>query len=81
MKKHVYILILTVLFFGNLSAFAQPNKQQQLEEQRRNILNDIKKINTLLFKTRGVKKTVLSEVEDINQRIRACHLYTYDAAD
>jgi septal ring factor EnvC (AmiA/AmiB activator) len=71
MKKHVYILILTVLFFGNLSAFAQPNKQQQLEEQRRNILNDIKKINTLLFKTRGVKKTVLSEVEDINQRIRA----------
>ena len=72
MKKRFYILVLSVLFFGNFSALAQPgNKQQQLEQQRESILNDIKKINTLLFKTRGVKKTVLSEVEDINQRIKA----------
>ena len=72
MKKRFYILVLSVLFFGNFSALAQPgNKQQQLEQQRESILNDIKKINTLLFKTRGVKKTILSEVEDINQRIKA----------
>ena len=72
MKKRLYILLLLVLFFGNFSAVAQPgNKQQQLEKQRERILNDIKKINTLLFKTRGVKKTILSEVEDINQRIKA----------
>ena len=72
MKKRFYILVFLVLFFGNFSALAQPgNKQQQLEQQRESILNDIKKINTLLFKTRGVKKTVLSEVEDINQRIKA----------
>jgi len=72
MKKRFYILVFSVLFFGNFSALAQPgNKQQQLEQQRESILNDIKKINTLLFKTRGVKKTVLSEVEDINQRIKA----------
>lgn len=65
-------MLLLVLFFGNFSAMAQPgNKQQQLEKQRERILNDIKKINTLLFKTRGVKKTILSEVEDINQRIKA----------
>ena len=65
-------MLLLVLFFGNFSAVAQPgNKQQQLEKQRERILNDIKKINTLLFKTRGVKKTILSEVEDINQRIKA----------
>lgn len=72
MKKRLHILLLLVLFFGNFSAMAQPgNKQQQLEKQRERILNDIKKINTLLFKTRGVKKTILSEVEDINQRIKA----------
>ncbi|CAI8243332.1 MAG: Murein hydrolase activator EnvC [Flavobacteriaceae bacterium] len=72
MKKRLYILLLLVLFFGNFSAMAQPgNKQQQLEKQRERILNYIKKINTLLFKTRGVKKTILSEVEDINQRIKA----------
>ena len=65
-------MLLLVLFFGNFSAMAQPgNKQQQLEKQRERILNYIKKINTLLFKTRGVKKTILSEVEDINQRIKA----------
>lgn len=72
MKKRLYILLLLLLFSGNFSAMAQPgNKQQQLEKQRERILNDIKKINTLLFKTRGVKKTILSEVEDINQRIKA----------
>ena len=72
MKKRLYILLLLLLFFGSFSAMAQPgNKQQQLEKQRERILNDIKKINTLLFKTRGVKKTILSEVEDINQRIKA----------
>lgn len=72
MKTRLHILLLLVLFFGNFSAMAQPgNKQQQLEKQRERILNDIKKINTLLFKTRGVKKTILSEVEDINQRIKA----------
>ncbi|MGK0387030.1 MAG: septal ring factor EnvC (AmiA/AmiB activator) [Patiriisocius sp.] len=71
MKKHVYILIFILFCFGNFSANAQSKKQQQLEEQRQNILNDIKKINNLLFKTQGEKKTVLSEVEDINQRVKA----------
>ena len=72
MKKRLYILVFSVLWLSNFSAIAQPgNKQQQLEQQRERILNDIKKINTLLFKTRGVKKTVLTEVEDINQRIKA----------
>lgn len=52
-------------------AIAQSKKQQQLEAQRQDIIKEIKKINTLLFKTRGEKKTVLSEVEDINQRIKA----------
>ena len=54
-----------------MSVIAQSKKQQQLEAQRQDLIKEIKKINTLLFKTRGEKKTVLSEVEDLNQRIKA----------
>ena len=54
-----------------MNGFAQSKKQQQLEEQRQSLLDDIKKINSLLFKTRGEKKTVLTEVEDLSQRIKA----------
>ena len=40
MKKRFYILVFSVLFYGNFSALAQPgNKQQQLEQQRESILD------------------------------------------
>ncbi len=50
---------------------AQTVKQKELEERRISILNEIKQINALLFKTRGEKKSVLTQVEDISQRISA----------
>lgn len=50
---------------------AQRNKQQELEEQRQAVLSQIKQIEAVLFKTRGEKKSVLTEVEDINKRISA----------
>lgn len=53
------------------SVFAQPDKQKELEELRVSILNEIKQINSLLFKTRGEKKSVLTQVEDLTQRIAA----------
>ncbi|GEQ84817.1 peptidase M23 [Patiriisocius marinistellae] len=68
---------LRVIFFGFLlfaslsPVFSQSKKQQQLEERRQLILNEIKQINSLLFKTQGQKKTVLTEVEDLDQRIKA----------
>ncbi|WP_241780955.1 murein hydrolase activator EnvC family protein [Cochleicola gelatinilyticus] len=52
-------------------SFAQPDKQKQLEEKRQSILSEIKQINSLLFKTRGEKKSVLTQVEDLNQKITA----------
>lgn len=65
------LLCILIFCLGIAFAQAQSKKQQQLEEQRQNILSDIQKINNLLFKTRGERKTVLTEVEDINQRISA----------
>jgi septal ring factor EnvC (AmiA/AmiB activator) len=50
---------------------AQPDKQKELENKRIAILNEIKQINALLFKASGQKKSVLTQVEDISQRISA----------
>lgn len=65
----------TYLFvLGGLLAFsstAQVDKQKELEEKRQAILEEIKQINSLLFKTKKEEKSVLSQVEDLNQRIAA----------
>ena len=66
-KQFLVSLILGISLSS--AVFAQENKQQQLEEKRQAILSEIKQINSLLFKTRGEKKSVLTEVEDLNHRI------------
>lgn len=63
------LFLITFCLCLGLSSFAQSKKQQQLETQRKELLKEINKINNLLFKTRGEKKSVLAEVEDLNQRI------------
>jgi len=72
MKKGIRILFV-ILFsvFSTVQVYSQTDKQQVLEEKRQSILQEIKQINNLLFKTRGEKKSVLTEVQDINQRISA----------
>lgn len=65
-----YLLALILFcFIGHVSA--QGNKQRELEEKRKLILNEIKQINNLLFETQKEEKTVLTKVEDLNTRISA----------
>ena len=62
------------LFIGLITVStvsAQIDKQKELEEKRQAILEEIKQINSLLFKTKKEEKSVLSQVEDLNQRIAA----------
>ena len=62
------------LFIGLITistVSAQVDKQKELEEKRQAILEEIKQINSLLFKTKKEEKSVLSQVEDLNQRISA----------
>ena len=66
-----FYLFLLLAFCGVAIVVAQPDRQKELEEKRILILNEIKQINSLLFKTRGQKKSVLTEVEDISHRISA----------
>lgn len=71
MNKIFFYLFLTLSLSMSSSVFAQPDKQKELEELRISILNEIKQINSLLFKTQGEKKSVLTQVEDLTQRIAA----------
>lgn len=71
MKKIRIHFFIALCFIVGATSFAQPDKQKELEEKRISILNEIKQINALLFKTRGEKKSVLTQVEDITQRISA----------
>src|SRR5690554_4488271 len=68
--SHLYLFVL-IGFVVAPNCFAQKDKQMELEEKRQSILQEIKQINSLLFKTKKEEKSVLSQVEDINQRIVA----------
>jgi septal ring factor EnvC (AmiA/AmiB activator) len=67
-RKYIFLAICCLTISV---CFAQPDKQKELENRRLSILNEIKQINALLFKTSGQKKSVLTQVEDISQRISA----------
>jgi len=70
--KHLKILLLsTLVLLAYVDATAQVDKQKQLEEKRQSLLDEIKNIKSFLFKTRGEKKSVLTEVQDLGQQITA----------
>ena len=71
MKKFRKYLFLVICCLSISAGLAQPDKQKELENRRLSILNEIKQINALLFKTSGKKKSVLTQVEDLSQRISA----------
>lgn len=71
MKNFSTYLTILVLFLAVPNVWAQKDKQKELEEKRQAILEEIKQINSLLFKTKKEEKSVLSQVEDIHQRIAA----------
>ena len=62
-------IFLSICCFTISVSNAQPDKQKELENSRIKIIQEIEKINALLFKTSGQKKSLLTQVEDISQRI------------
>lgn len=71
MKHFRLYFLFTVCLISVANAFAQIDKQKELEEKRQAILDEIKQINSLLFKTKKEEKSVLSQVQDLDQRIGA----------
>lgn len=71
MKQFHTYLFLFICLITVSTVSAQIDKQKELEEKRQAILEEIKQINSLLFKTKKEEKSVLSQVQDLNQRISA----------
>ncbi|WP_233450957.1 murein hydrolase activator EnvC family protein [Hanstruepera ponticola] len=49
--------------------FSQSKKQQELEQRRNELRNEIKQINDLLFKDKNKKKSQTTLIEDLNYRV------------
>ncbi|MGB0788464.1 MAG: murein hydrolase activator EnvC family protein [Marinirhabdus sp.] len=71
MKQLLKYCLFVVLLFALPVARGQEDKQAKLETQRQAVLAEIKQINALLFRTKGQKKSVLTEVEALGRRIAA----------
>lgn len=64
-------LIFTGLLFFSLQAFSQNDKREELEKRRLELQHEIKRINNLRTSNLQKEKSILTEVEDLDQQIRA----------
>lgn len=69
MSKGVFYILFIGLLLHSFPTIAQSKKQKELEGKRQELLEEIQKINTLLSKTKGEKKSILAQVEEIDLRI------------
>jgi len=69
MRTILFFVFLFFSFFLLTPAGAQSIKQKQLEEKRKELLEEIKQINSLLFDAIREEKSVLTQVEDLSSRI------------
>ena len=66
--KLKYFIFLFYVFSSFYSGFSQTKKQ--LENERRKLQKEIKKVNQLLFKEIKKEKNALEDLKDINKKIK-----------
>lgn len=64
-----YFLVAGFLLI-NLQAFSQEDKREELEERRQELQKEIQRINSLRTSNLRKEKSILTEVEDLDQQIR-----------
>ena len=67
--KYFSFILFVFLAIGSSIANAQSQRQQELEEKRRELQQEIREITKLLFAGKKEKKSVVSAVEDLNYKI------------
>lgn len=67
LSLHKFIIVSFFLLFSILSS---AQSRQDLEIQRIKLQKEIKEINSLLFRSQQKEKTLLSDLSDLNKRIR-----------
>ncbi len=68
MKERIFLLVMVLLSFG--IGNAQTREQKELEAKRARLQEEIKQINSLLSRQKKERQSVITEVEDLNQKIR-----------
>ena len=68
--QSAFILLCILIFSGMTNTQAQSKKQQELEARRQEILKEIQQINSLLFTDKKKEKSLISTVEDLNNKVR-----------
>ncbi|WP_268224568.1 murein hydrolase activator EnvC family protein [Sinomicrobium oceani] len=68
MKERIFLLLIIFLTLG--TAHAQTREQKELEAKRARLQQEIKQINSLLSTQQKERQNVVTEVEDLNQKIR-----------
>ena len=64
-----YTTLVIGLLLSCTSLFAQSDKQKKLEQQRQQILREMKQINALLFTKKKEEKSAITLIEDINYKV------------
>lgn len=62
--------LLAGLFFISLNSFAQQDKREELEERRQQLQQEIQRINNMRTTNLKKEKSILTQVEDLDQQIR-----------
>jgi len=65
-----FLLLILLSLFAFTTTFGQSKKQRQLETKRQAILKEITKINTLLADNKSEATSLLTEIEDLNLKIK-----------
>ena len=68
-KSNIFKMVLCGLLLFNSIAFSQNKKQQELEERRQELRQEIKKINELQLENKSKEKSQLSLIENYNYKI------------
>ena len=68
MKERIFLLVMVLLSFG--IGNAQTREQKELEAKRARLQEEIRQINSLLSRQKKERQSVITEVEDLNQKIR-----------
>ena len=69
LKVTYKFLVIAAFFMCSIYGFCQNDKQQQLEERRQELRNEIRKINQLQTENKSKQKSQLSLIESFNYKI------------
>ncbi|RAV29438.1 murein hydrolase activator EnvC family protein [Sinomicrobium soli] len=66
--EHLLLMMVLVLSFSPM--YGQSDEQKELEAKRARLQEEIRQINSMLSKQQKERQNVVTEVEDLNQKIR-----------